>query len=84
MLIRPYAGRGDGTAPVTRRVLAAAGQWVDALIANRDTLEVGETLDGPAVIEEADSTTWVPPGFRATVHESQCLIIARSDAEARP
>ena len=84
ILIRPYAGIGDGTAPVTRRVLAAAGQWVDALIADRDTLAVGETLDGPAVIEEADSTTWVPPGFRATVHESQCLIIARSDAEARP
>ena len=84
VLIRPYAGGGDGTAPVTRRVLAGAGQWTDALIVNRDTMEAGETLDGPAVIEEADSTTWVPPGFRATVHESQCLIIARSDAEARP
>ncbi|MCY3662730.1 MAG: hydantoinase/oxoprolinase family protein [bacterium] len=84
VLIRPYAGHSDGTTPVTRRVLAAAGQWVDALIANRDTLEVGETLDGPAVIEEADSTTWVPPGFGATVHESQCLIIARSDAETPP
>ena len=84
VLIRPYAGGGDGTARATRRVLAAAGQWTDALIVKRDTLATGETLDGPAVIEEADSTTWVPPGFRATVHESQCLIIARSDAEARP
>ena len=84
VLIRPYAGRGDATTPPTRRVLAAAGQWTDALIVDRDTLEVGETLDGPAVIEEADSTTWVPPGFRATVHESQCLIVARSGAGARP
>ncbi len=82
--IRPYAGGGDGTARATRRVLAAAGKWTDALIVNRDTLEVGETIDGPAVIEEADSTTWVPPGFRATVHESQCLTIARHDAEAGP
>ena len=85
VLIRPYAGRGgDGATPVTRRVLAAAGHWVDALIVNRDTMAPAETLEGPAVIEEADSTTWVPPGFRATVHESQCLIIARNDAEARP
>ena len=84
VLIRPYAGGGDGTARATRRVLAATGQWTDALIVNRDTLAPGETLDGPAVIEEADSTTWVPPGFGATVHESQCLIIARGDAEARP
>ena len=84
VLIRPYSGEGDGAPPVTRRVLASAGRWVDARIANRDTLAVGEVLDGPAVIEEADSTTWVPPGFTALVHESQCLIIARRAAEDRP
>ena len=78
VLIRPYPGVGDGADPQTRRVLAEAEHWVDARIANRDALAVGDVLDGPAVIEEADSTTWVPPGFRATVHGSQCLIIARS------
>ena len=82
--IRPYAGNGDGALPATRRVLAAAGRRVDARIANRDALAVGAVLDGPAVIEEADSTTWVPPGFAATVHESQCLIIARDPAARRP
>ncbi len=77
ILIRPYSGRSGSSTPVTRRVLAAAGCWVDARIVKRDALALGEVLDGPAVIEEADSTTWVPPGFTAAVHESQCLIIAR-------
>ena len=77
LLIRPYSGQGGSSTHVTRRVLAAAGRWVDARIVKRDALGVGEVLDGPAVIEEADSTTWVPPGFTAVVHESQCLIIAR-------
>ena len=85
VLIRPYSGPNDSAgasgAPVTRRVLAAAGHWVDARIVNRDSLGVGEMLHGPAVIEEADSTTWVPPGFDASVHHSQCLIITRA-AEA--
>ncbi|MCE2532424.1 MAG: hydantoinase/oxoprolinase family protein, partial [Acidimicrobiia bacterium] len=84
VLIRPYAGGGGGARPRTRRVLATAGRWVDACIVNRDALPVGEVLDGPAVIEEADSTTWVPPEFSATVHESQCLIIARDAAGERP
>ena len=81
--IRPHSGAADGAPPVTRRVLASAGRWVDARIVNRDALPVGEVLRGPAVIEEADSTTWVPPGFDATVHPSQCLVIARSSGEER-
>ncbi len=81
--IRPYEGRYDGAQPVTRRVLAEAGHWVDARIVNRDSLAVGAVLGGPAVIEEADSTTWVPPGFEAAVHDSQCLIIARSEEGRR-
>jgi N-methylhydantoinase A len=34
---------------------------------DRDTLEPGVTLVGPAVIDQLDSTTLVPPGTRATV-----------------
>jgi N-methylhydantoinase A len=74
--IHPYGG-GDGTDPSLRRrrVLAAPGEWVEAAIVNRDRLGIGTVIDGPAVIEEPDSTAYVPPGFRATVHPTWCLIL---------
>ena len=74
--IHPYRG-DDGVAPSPRRrrVLAAPGEWVDAAIVHRDRLGIDATIAGPAVIEEPDSTTYVPPGFRATVHPTWCLIV---------
>jgi N-methylhydantoinase A len=36
---------------------------------HRDDLPPGATFDGPAVIDQLDSTTLVPPGTRATVDE---------------
>jgi N-methylhydantoinase A/oxoprolinase/acetone carboxylase beta subunit len=63
-----------------RRVLVAAGEWVEATILRRVELSRGFTVHGPAVIEEADSTTFVPPGFVARVDSTWCLIIEREAA----
>jgi N-methylhydantoinase A len=50
-------------APKTRR-LYAKGEWLEAPFIDRSALAAGETLDGPCVIEEPSSTTYVPPGCR--------------------
>ena len=34
---------------------------------DRRRLRLGETVDGPAMIEQYDSTTYLPPGYRARV-----------------
>ena len=43
--------------------------WADTAVYDRDRLRSGHTFDGPAVIEQLDSTTLVPPGSRAEVDE---------------
>ena len=48
---------------------------VDTPFIDRSQLLAGHHLDGPAVIEQIDSTTVLPPGFRATVDELGNLII---------
>jgi N-methylhydantoinase A len=76
--VRPYGGDDGGDGPpgsVRRRVLVAPGEWGDALILKRDELGVGASIDGPAVIEEPDSTTYVPPGYRASVDATWCLVL---------
>ena len=62
--IRIAADDGTGPTAATRRVLAAPGEWVDAAIVARATARRrGARSAGPAIIEEPDSTTYVPPGF---------------------
>jgi N-methylhydantoinase A len=48
---------------------------VDCPIHRRDALAAGTALDGPAIVEEPDSTTLVFPGDRLLVHESGVLVL---------
>ncbi|UGS35946.1 hydantoinase/oxoprolinase family protein [Capillimicrobium parvum] len=62
---------GSMPEPVQRRRVhfPDAEGSVEAPIYRRDTLPAGVSFDGPAVVEQLDSTTLVPPGVRAEVDE---------------
>ena len=47
----------------------------DAKVIRRDALEPGNRIAGPAIIEQADSTTWVPPAWSASVLDDASLLI---------
>ena len=46
---------------------------------HRTVLKLGETLPGPAIVEEATCTTLVPPGWAASLDEIGDLILSRHD-----
>jgi N-methylhydantoinase A len=48
----------------------------------RDGLSLGTRLEGPAIIEQEDTTTWLPPGWCVAVDRTGVLLISRSDAHA--
>ncbi|MGK7869735.1 hydantoinase/oxoprolinase family protein [Falsiroseomonas sp. E2-1-a20] len=64
-----------GTARTQRPVLVE-GAWVPATICGRGA--VGAVLHGPAVIEEAYTSTWIPPGWKVSAHPSGALMAERS------
>jgi N-methylhydantoinase A/oxoprolinase/acetone carboxylase beta subunit len=64
-----------GSRPV--RFGAAA---VTAAIHDRARIAPGDVLHGPAVVEQADSTTLIPPGWRAWALAHGALILTREDA----
>jgi len=70
----------DGSVPAARlgerTVLFDAVPTATAVYA-RDRLPSGAALEGPALIEEAGTTTVVPPGFRAGVDAHANLILER-------
>jgi N-methylhydantoinase A len=62
------AGTGTGAAP-TRPVWFPESGLAPCPVLAREFLAVDETITGPAIIEAADSTIVVPPGWRAAADD---------------
>lgn len=58
---------GVDRAPSARGRMMIDGRWVEAAIFTRWKLPRGIALDGPARIDQADTTTLVPPGWAACI-----------------
>ena len=69
--LRRYELNGGVAAPAGSRPVHfdSSGDAVDTPLYVRDALPAGTKLDGPAIIDQLDSTTVVPPGWRAEVDE---------------
>ena len=50
---------------------------IDVPVINRLSLKPGQTFTGPAVVEQADTTTVVRPGWQATLHDSSHLVLTQ-------
>ncbi len=57
-----------------------AGQWWDALRYARLELPVGAQVQGPAILEQADTTVWLEPGFIARVDTLGNLLVERASS----
>lgn len=64
-------------------VMDASGVAVTTPVYSRARLHTGHSIDGPAIIEQDDATTIVPPGWRAAVDEWHNLRISTMPAGRR-
>lgn len=71
-----HAATGATPEPASRRpVWFEPDAAIDTPVYDRADLPAGFTLDGPAIIDQLDSTTVVPPGASAKVDEHLNIII---------
>ena len=75
-------GGGNGSrslaaARAGERPVHFAGETLATPLYRRGALPVGRPIPGPAILDEADSATVVPPGFTATRHPSGALFLER-------
>jgi N-methylhydantoinase A len=61
----------------TRPVWFRATGFADTAVYRRTALGPGDRIDGPAIVEQMDSTTVVPPGWRADVAAEGSLLMER-------
>ena len=64
---KPAAPATPTPAPVTARRPVYFGGWTDTPIYDRATLRPGHTFPGPAILEQADTTSVIEPGMAARV-----------------
>ena len=61
-----------------RQVLfSRADGFIETPVYRRDALTAGMELEGPAVVEQRDATTLLPPGFRSKVDAYGNLVIRK-------
>lgn len=61
-----------------RRILLEPRKPISVPVYVRDALQVDSTLTGPAIIEQADTTTLVLPGWRAKVLRDGSILLTAS------
>ena len=72
--LAPCEGNGRDAVAVTRKVWYQNG-WQETPVYNRDNLPPGTEFDGPAIVEQLDTTTVIEPDCRVTVDSDGNLII---------
>jgi N-methylhydantoinase A len=71
-----HVARDYAPDPIGRRKVWFDGTAHDAAVYQRETLEAGARFTGPAIVEQFDSTTVVPPHMRASVDAFRNIVIA--------
>jgi N-methylhydantoinase A len=76
----PFFERSSGRAEAASRRPAYFPEcdgFTDTPVYDRYSLFAGAELEGPAIVEERESTTVLPPGTAATVDEYGTLLVGR-------
>jgi 5-oxoprolinase (ATP-hydrolysing) len=74
--------RRKAAPPVQTVRMFTSGNWCAAPLYRREELGVGQVIDGPAIIAEANATTVIEPQWRASVTALDHLVLERTQARA--
>lgn len=77
------AGRTMAAAVMTTRTTIFDGEAHSVPVIDRDRMPPGEAVTGPAIIEEAGSSTIVPPGWSVVLDRIGCLVLRRHDGSVQ-
>ncbi|KAB8038140.1 hydantoinase B/oxoprolinase family protein [Janthinobacterium aquaticum] len=80
----PVPGARTGAlTPLETVDMYCAGQWRRSALYGAAQLQLGDAVDGPAIISDANATTVIEPGWRAGVTDQGHLVLRRVAAVTR-
>jgi N-methylhydantoinase A len=77
---RAAAGRADQKT-ASRRAFCK-GEWLDVPVYQRNALVPDVAVSGPAIVEQSDTTTWIPKNWEAKADSVGFLLIERNAPHA--
>jgi N-methylhydantoinase A len=83
LLPRRQAERPAGAGATRRAYFDELGGFVDVPVMTRDGLSSGMRLEGPAIVEQADTTTVVYPGHRLIIDLGRNLVVSLTGESLR-
>ena len=81
--LAPREGNGGDAVVATRNVWYQSG-WQETPIYHRDNLPPGSEFDGPAIVEQLDTTTVIEPDCHVTVDSDGNLIVTVGSLAENP
>jgi N-methylhydantoinase A len=73
------SANGGGPARASAHAYSfARDEWCEFAVIERDELAPGTSFDGPAIVMETTTTSYVDAGLRGTVHDSGALILTQA------
>ncbi|WP_132057985.1 hydantoinase/oxoprolinase family protein [Halorussus amylolyticus] len=72
---------GDGESYLGTREAHFSGELRETEVHDRLSLAAGASVEGPAVLEQAESTTVVPPGWTAEVQGDGTVVLLRGEGQ---
>ncbi|MGD9946231.1 MAG: hydantoinase/oxoprolinase family protein [Burkholderiaceae bacterium] len=87
-VVQRHASSGAEASPLRRRrpesrkgtrdiLLEGKADFVTAEVHDRDGLAPGDLIQGPAIIEQSDTTTLIEPGWQARVADNEVLLVTK-------
>ena len=73
----PPEGASEASQSTTQRRVFIEGRYRDVPVYLRDELAAHQHIEGPAIVDQSDTTVFIAPGWSARVHESASLILQR-------
>lgn len=86
LVVEPSHDADDEGSSASLRSASVAipgGERSDVPIYKRESLRIGDSIDGPALVVESFATTFVLPGWTLTPVEGDCLTIHRLTGEEK-
>ncbi|ELY83397.1 hydantoinase/oxoprolinase family protein [Natrinema pallidum] len=77
-----HEGAGDARIGTREAHFPGSGAG-DAAVYDRDRLPAGASVTGPAILEQAESTTVVPPSWKGRILADGTLVMTRTEGDER-
>ena len=75
--VEPRSSEQVRGAPPDARPARFGGDWIETPVVSRDALTTGDEVSGPAVVEMAESTAVIRPGWNGRIDTAGTLVLRR-------